>query len=161
MRCPRWKKRSPGCRRDALEQRAGGQRGDQGQREDRDGKVFVRPEAQGHLRQRRRNGHQSDDAEYRADEGKSHTDAKGLHAFAFFHHRTAVEGGGDGGGRAGDFQEDGRNQATRGRADEQRHQQRQAGGRAHGVGQRQARAIAMVADSPGTAPKTMPPATRG
>ena len=74
-----------------------GQRGDDGQGEDRNRKVIRRAEQKADLREQRGDKHQGEDTEDGTQERVEDTDAQGAARLTFFRHRTAVEYGGDGG----------------------------------------------------------------
>ena len=91
----------------AVDQGVAGQAGDDSQSKDRDGEVFSGGEGQGDLGQVGGDEHQGEDAEQAAHKGGQNTDAQGLTGLALIRHGAAVKHGGDGGGGAGDLQQNG------------------------------------------------------
>ena len=113
------------------------QSGDNGQGKNRDGKVFRRPKEQAHLGQQRGNKDQGDDSNDGADARGQDAHPQGPARLAPLRHGSAVKDGGDGGGRTGDFQQDGGNQSAGDAAHIQAHQQSQAHSGLHAEGEGQ------------------------
>ena len=77
---------------------------------------------QGNLRHGRGHEHKHQEGEQAAQEGEYHSGTQSLARLTLFGHGGAIEAGGDGGGGAGDVDEDGRDQAAGDPADVERHE---------------------------------------
>lgn len=131
-------------RHEAFEWVVTGDARDDGQSEDREGKIFRPRKAQRKLRKRRGHRDQHHGADHAADEGSAGGNGEGAPRFPLVGHLISVEHGGRGGRRAGGFQQDRRDGAavdgSNVNADQNRHGRvgahpegkRQKHGHAHG-----------------------------
>ena len=123
------------CGRDeALDQRLVGNGDDAAQGEQDEREIFAGAEVQGKGAQRRRQEHQTEEGEDTAEEGRENAVGQGPAGQAFLGHGVCVKGGGHTGGRAGDVQQRGRDQAAGDAADIDGHQQDKAVVHVHAVG---------------------------